>query len=197
MVKVGFICEGYTESILLLSDSFKQLLTSLNIERLNVINAKGCDNLLPHNIGGYVTSLEKVGANVIVILTDLDDDICITQTKVRINARAQDIVIIAVKTIESWFLASTSTMRAFLGLPGFQFADPENEINPFETINNLLITHSGRGIGRLNAGKIRLINRLINYGLDISQAATHPNCPSAAYFLKKLMEIGAKNDLVK
>ena len=47
MVKVGFICEGYTELILLQSDPFRQLLVSLNIERLNVINAEGSGNLLP------------------------------------------------------------------------------------------------------------------------------------------------------
>jgi len=191
MVKVGFICEGLTESILLQSNSFRQLLSSLNIESLPVVNAQGSGNLLPHNISGYISLLEKQGATVVIILTDLDEDICVTLTKQRIAARKQDIVIIAVKTIEAWFLACTPTMRAFLGLPGFVFPEPENEINPFETINNLLITHWGRGIGRQNAGKVKLVTRLLNHGLNISQAAAHPNCPSARYFLDKLQQINA------
>jgi hypothetical protein len=97
MIKIGFICEGRTEQILLQSDSFKNLLESLNIESLPVINAKGSGNLLPHNIAGYVNRLGKEGARVIVILTDLDENICITKTKRRISARQQDVVVIAIK----------------------------------------------------------------------------------------------------
>jgi len=192
MVKVGFICEGATEQILLQSDSFRQLLARLNLESLPVIDAAGADNLLPHNITGYISRLEKEGAHAIVILTDLDEDICITETKNRINARAQDTVVIAVKKIEAWFLACTVAMRMLLGEPGFSFGNPEDDIEPFETINQLLVKHRGRGIGKKKAGKIKLVTRLLAGGLDITQAAAHPNCPSAAYFLRKLKEIAAK-----
>ena len=41
MVKVGFICEGFTETILIASDNFNSYLQSINIERMNVINAEG------------------------------------------------------------------------------------------------------------------------------------------------------------
>jgi hypothetical protein len=81
-------------------------------------------------------------------------------------------------------------MRKLLGEPGFNFRNPEDDREPFETINQLLVKHIGRGIGKKKAGKIRLITRLLDEGLDISEAAAHPNCPSAAYFLKKLKEIG-------
>jgi hypothetical protein len=191
MIKVGFICEGYTEKILLESTSFGDLLRSLNIELLQVINAEGCDNLLPHNIGPYTAILENVGAQFIIIVTDLDDDTCIAETKNRILARKQDVVVVAVKKIEAWFLACTPAMRKVLGHPGFECADPEDEQEPFETINNLLIVHSGRGIGKKTAGKKKLINRLLEYGLDLADAAAHGSCPSAAYFLRKLQEIGA------
>ena len=73
-----FICEGNTEQILLQSHSFKSLLTSLNLESLPVIDAKGAGNLLPHNIAGYINRLESQRAEKIFILTDLDEDICIT-----------------------------------------------------------------------------------------------------------------------
>jgi hypothetical protein len=191
MIKVGFICEGYTERILLQSDSFRNLLVSLNIESLPVINAEGAGNLLPHNITGYISRLEKEGAQVIVILTDLDEDICITETKKRISARAQDIVIIAIKKIEAWFLASNPAMQNLLNKPDFHCDAPENEKIPFETINSLLVKMNGRGIGKKTAGKIKLVNALIASGLDLSKAAEHPNCPSARYFLDKLKQIGA------
>lgn len=190
MVKVGFICEGATEQILLQSDAFRQLLASLNIESLPVIDAGGAGNLLPHNIDGYVTRLEKEGAQAIVILTDLDDEICITKTKERIAARSQDIVIIAVKKIEAWFLACGPAMSKLLGVPSFNFANPEEDKQPFETINQLLTKHTGRGVGKKAAGKIKLISKLLDNGLDLSHTTAHKNCPSAAYFLKKLAIIG-------
>ena len=192
MVKVGFICEGAIEQIFLQSNQFRALLTSLNIESLPVINAGGADNLLPHNIEGYIARHEKEGAQAIVILTDLDEDICITETKKRIKARTQDIVVIAVKKIEAWFLACGPAMQTLLNVPQFNFANPEDDNEPFETINQLLTKHIGRGIGKKKAGKIKLVTRLLENGLDLTQAAAHPNCPSAAYFLKRLKEIGAR-----
>lgn len=192
MIKVGFICEGATEQILLQSDTFRQLLSSQKIESLPVINAGGQGNLLPHNISGYIARLEKEGAKIIVILTDLDEDICIAKTKERIAARAQDVIIIAVKKIEAWFLACTPAMQKLLGVSGFAFANPEEDKEPFETINQLLAKHTGRGVGKKKASKIKLIKRLLENGLDLSHAAAHGNCLSARYLLDKLEEIGAK-----
>lgn len=192
MVKIGFICEGDTEQILLLSDNFQSYLSSINLHAVNVINACGSGNLLPHNIKGYIQSLENAGAGVILILTDLDNDICITRTKERLLARQQDIVIIAVKKIEAWFLANEIAMRSLLYNSQFSFSLPELEDNPFETINGLLVQYTGRGIGRTSAGKIRLVKRLLDVGLDLSNSANHHECSSAKYFLAKLQEIGRR-----
>lgn len=190
MVKIGFICEGATEQILLLSDNFRLYLSSINLQLINVINACGSGNLLPHNISGYLKSLEKAGAEVIFILTDLDDDICITKTKERIRPRGQDIVVIAVKKIEAWFLANTNAMRSLLNDAEFSFLTPELENNPFETINRLLVKHKGRGIGRTSAGKIKLVSKLIELGFQLPDSATHPNCLSVIYFINKLQHAG-------
>lgn len=190
MIKAGFICEGYTERILLESASFIHLLASLNIELLQVINAEGCENLLPHNIKPYTTILENLGAQHIVIVTDLDDDSCVTETKNRISARKQDIVIVAVKKIEAWFLACSASMSHLIQMPQFKFDKPEEEKEPFDTINQLLIDNTGRGVGR-RSGKIKLAHRMLEIGFDLANAAAHPNCPSAGYFLRKLEEIGA------
>ena len=190
MVKIGFICEGDTELILLLSGSFQQYLSSINLLAVNVINACGSGNLLPHNIGGYIESLEKAGAEVVVILTDLDDDICITRTKARIKPREKDVVVIAVKKIEAWFFANDIAMRSLLKNGQFSFNAPEGVANPYETINELLLKYTGRGIGRTSSGKIRLVTRLIYLGFDLQNSANHPQCFSAKYFLNKLQEIG-------
>jgi hypothetical protein len=186
MVKIGIICEGLTEFILMQSETFRNFLTNHNIELVNTIDAGGAGNLLPHNITGYIDILEKAGAQKIIILTDLDQDVCITKTKERISARTQDIVIIAVKQIEAWFLACTPAMQALLKDPAFTFSFPENENTPFQTINNLLTAQTGRGIGRGAGGKIKLITRMLACGMDISLAATHPACPSARYFIEKI-----------
>jgi predicted ATP-dependent endonuclease of OLD family len=190
MVKIGFICEGQTEQILLQCDTFRQLLLSLNVESLPVINAGGSGNLLPHNIEGYIARLERERAKAIIILTDLDEDLCISKTTKRIGARPKDIVIIAVKKIEAWFLACSPAMEKMLGVAKFDFANPEEDKTRFETINQLLTKHTGRGVGKKAAGKIKLVNRLLDNGLDLSTAAAHKNCPSAAYFIKKLTEAG-------
>jgi hypothetical protein len=80
-------------------------------------------------------------------------------------------------------------MEKVLNVKSFYFADPEADKEPFETINQLLTKHIGRGIGKKRAGKIKLVNKLLENGLDLSQAAAHGNCPSAKYFLKELIEI--------
>jgi hypothetical protein len=190
MVKVGFICEGDTEFILLNSSLFKTFLNGLNIEVTGVINAKGSGNLLPHNIQGYTESLTKQGSKVIVILTDLENDPCITETKKRISARADDFVVIAVRTIEAWFLANSPAMNRLLGVQDFQFQSPEAEANPFETINGLLIHQTGRGIGKKSAGKVKLISRLVTQGFKIEETISHSHCDSAKYFQNKLETIG-------
>ena len=186
MNKIGFICEGKTEYKLLSSESFKQLLASKNLTWVNAIDAKGCANLLPNNIKQYIESLELDGAEKIFVITDLDNDACVTLTKQRVGARPQDIVIIAVKQIEAWFLACTDTMCKLLNDNEFIFDLPESEINPFQKIRQLKFQKTGSGITDNASGKVKLISILLSLGLDISQAATHPNCPSASYFINKL-----------
>lgn len=194
MVKIGFICEGITEQILLFSDKFQQFLSSINLHLINVINADGSGNLLPHNIQAYIQSLQKNEAEVIFILTDLDNEVCITKTKERIKAREKDVVIIAVKKIESWFLANDDAMQMLLNDPYFSYPTPEEEHEPFETINDLLINHTGRGIGKKSAGKIKLVNRLLELGFDITQSAKHRNCTSARYFINRLTKINVETN---
>jgi hypothetical protein len=193
MVNVGFICEGDSDSVLFQSQTFYNFLHDLNIIRINVINAQGSGNLLPHNISGYLESLERQGSEKIVIVTDLDTEPCFTSRKEQIDARPEDTVIIAVKEIESWFLADSLSMRRLLRLQHFNFDLPEEELEAFDTINNLLVQHTGIGVGKSRSGKLKLAKRMLDFGYDFHRSAVHGNCSSAAYFVNKIREIGSEN----
>ncbi len=150
----------------------------------------GSGNLLPHNIGTILQQLEKQGAEKIVILTDLDKEICITKKKARINARPQDIVVVAVKQIEACFLAATPSMRQLLQDDQFYFEQPEKEDNPFEVVRKLKLSCTGRGISNGTGGKINLVQILLGLGYSIQQSESHANANSAYYFLQKLRTLG-------
>lgn len=147
-------------------------------------DADGNGNLLPHNIQGKRATLEVAGANHIFILTDLDKDRSVKDTRQRIGEYPSQHTIIAVKEAEAWFLADSSTLSIMINEP-FYFDQPEQETEPFETIRRLFIEKTGRGIGT----KPMLARRMIKYGFSIENAASHPNCPSANYFLTKLQSL--------
>ena len=181
MVKIGFICEGDTDKMVLESSDFQAILRKLNLKCVRVEDADGNGNLLPQHIEKYRDSLQNFGASKIIILTDLDENTCITFTKERLNALPDEIVIISVKTLESWFLADSQVMSLLIG-KDFTFEFPEIENNPFETIKRIFQAETARGVGT----KRILTRRVLKYGFSIQNAANHPNCPSAKYFLTKL-----------
>jgi hypothetical protein len=189
MVKVGFICEGLTEVELVSSDSFNTYLNSLNLEVVNVINAGSSSMLVATKRIAFVKSLENKGAQFILILTDLDTSTSLDDVYNKIEPLSNEVLIIAVKEIEAWFLANTATMRVLLNKSDFFHEYPELESEPFEIINKLLVEYTQRGIGsnsKRTSGKVKLIKRLISLGFSIQDSASHPNCPSAKYFVEKL-----------
>ncbi len=186
MVKIGFICEGETEKLIIESEAFKTLLVKSGLQLILAIDAEGNGNLLPRNIEKFIAILEDAECEKIFILTDLDKDSCITFTKNRISARENDIIIVAVKQIEAWFLSDSQTLSGLFKAK-FQFEFPENENEPYDTLNTLFINYTDRGNGKKdNGGKIKTARKMLTNGFSISNAATHPNCPSAKYFLQKL-----------
>lgn len=190
MVKIGFIVEGATEKKILESPAFRQYLTSLNLSYIpEVIDAKGNGKLLPEYLPGHIQMLKDKGANKIIILTDLDADVCITATKGRIGAPADCIVIVSVKMIESWFIADTITMRHLLGDPGYTCVNPETIVDPYEEIRQTMLRRTGRGMG--GKSKLFMAARFIKSGFTAVKASNHPNCTSAKYFVSKLESLSA------
>ncbi|GAB3698734.1 hypothetical protein GCM10027592_24090 [Spirosoma flavus] len=189
MVNVGFICEGDTEVKIAKSDAFQQMLSNLNLQCVFPIeDADGNGNLLPHNIHPKRQTLEIAGADLIFILTDLDEDVTIRNTRQRIGEFPNQHIIVAVQEAEAWFLADSVTLSTLLGKSVY-FEFPERETEPFEIIRQLFIEETGRGVGT----KPILARRMLKYGFTIENAAQHPNCPSANYFLTKLQTLASAN----
>lgn len=189
MVNVGFICEGDTERKLVESPGFQQTLINLGLACIKPIeDAGGNGNLLPHNIEPIRRRLFDLGASIIVVLTDQDQDACITATKMRISEWPNQVIIIAVKAIEAWFLADSTLLSGLTKNP-IHIDYPEDEAQPFETIRQLFVRTTGRGVGT----KHILATRMLKYGFTVERAAAHPNCPSARYFLTKLQTLASAN----
>lgn len=189
MVKIGFIVEGDSDAIILRSDRFKNYLRNKGIDFVEEIAYSGGNgNLLPQKLFQFSDFLRGEGATHIIILTDLDEDMCITKTKERIDAPADHTIVVSVKAIESWFLADSKTLSGIFKKK-YHFDLPEQTPNsPFETLKAEFLIHTDRGIGNY---KIRLAKRMIREGFEINNAASHPNCPSSNYFLNKIQEIAS------
>jgi hypothetical protein len=187
LVKLGFITEGATEKMILESADFRNLLSELRIDFIpEVIDVVGNGNLLPHNIEKHSQILFNKGATKIIILTDLDHDVCITRTKQRIQPLENHIVVVSIKQIESWFLSDSSAMRNFLRTANFDNSNPELHSNPYEEIKNMRIAKINQGLG----SKIFLASIMIKHnGFSVRNAAEHPNCISAKYFLDKIKQL--------
>ncbi len=183
MVKLGFIVEGPTERIILETSDFFNYLRSLKIDFIaKVEDAGGNCNLLPmHNIEKHTESLVFNGATNIFVLTDLDKDKCITETKARISVAINHIVIVSVKQFESWFLSDTKAICNLLRKTDYTCENPETIDEPYKLI---------RSIRRIpTRSKPILAELMVQNGFSISKAAEHPNCNSAKYFLKKINEL--------
>ncbi len=189
MVKLGFICEGETEKIIVESSNFKEILDNNSCAFIKALDATGNGNLLPKNIAPMINNLLDEGAEKIFILTDLDEDECITKTKERIKAPSEIVTIVSVKQVEAWFLADSQTLSVLLGEIDFRFQHPEIVPVPREVIQQLFLQKKGRGTG---PSKALFATKMVNNGFSITNAAAHPNCPSARYFIAKIQSLTAQ-----
>lgn len=187
--RLGFLVEGSTEKKILEGTDFFQFLKANKIECVrSVTDAEGGGNLLPHKREAHIDLLIRKGATKIIILTDLEDAPCITSVKDRITENKTNlIIVIALRKIESWFLADTDAMRAYLESPDFTCDDPESIRKPYEEIKKLRMEKRGMG----TSSKLTLAKAIISdHNFSIERAAAHDKCGSARYFLKTVLEHG-------
>ncbi len=131
MMTVGFVVEGASEKRLVESELFqKWLREDCNLEVIDpVVDAAGNGNMCSRNIGAFVKNLRtRTSPDKVVVLADLDPDTCapcVQKRKTIIGCQGIDLVAIAKKAIESWFLADTKAMCQWLGDNTFCEVDPE------------------------------------------------------------------------
>lgn len=186
MVKVGFICEGESDKIIIDSVAFGKILKDLNIEKVNAINADGVSELNDSKRIVHRQRLLNQGAACVIVLRDKDEIECFTKIKGNYNIDKIEHFVIAEKELESWFLADGEALTKCLGLEKpFSLEFPEIQSEPFEFIKN----YRGGGI----KSKTSFAKKMVLLGFSIENAANHPNCHSAKYFIKKLKEIGLES----
>ncbi|MBI9082991.1 MAG: hypothetical protein JEZ11_05290 [Desulfobacterales bacterium] len=195
MVTVGFVVEGASEAILIKSPSFRTWLEkACRLELLEpVVDTGGKGEMCSTKITSYVNKLRiQAQPEKLVVLADLDPEVCAPCISVRkeiIGTENIDLVVIARKALESWFLADTKAMRKWLR-DGSYFEELPEETDgmPWERLRMLgKSSSSQRGPGRKVPFARKFIHRC---GFEVQEAATHENCPSASYFVDKLKLLG-------
>ncbi|WP_375447980.1 hypothetical protein [uncultured Fibrella sp.] len=185
MVKLGIICEGESESVIFSTPNFREWLFRLNIEFVGFAitgsKTQYKENLLPV----HRRVLIDLGAERIIALLDMDNDSCITFTKQSIPQFDDQVIVVAVKEFENWYLADSQALSSFVGKNTF-IEKPEEELEA----DRLIISLYGQ---RFSKSKIKLANSMKRCGFTIERAAGHPNCPSARYFLNKLQTLASAN----
>ncbi len=178
--------EGDTEKKIILSDNFKAYCQSQNIEILPSIlptkGQRGKDIFKnKEKIDAFIEILKDNGAEYIFVIRDLEDLTCVIEAK---NEIASDEVskIIVVKAIESWFLADTKAISSYFEQDSYFHDLPESIEKPFDYLKQQNIEIKKRGI----SDKLIFAGIMLKHGFSIENAAKHPNCPSAKYFIKKL-----------
>lgn len=186
MVRVGFIVEGDTEKIVIDSAAFKAWALDWGIEVCTpVIDAKGCGNLLPQNLGPLVHQLRAHQPDHIVILTDRDDAPDSATVRARIGTAHTNLIFVAVKALEAWFLADSHAMRHWLGEPVDEPYPEATPGMPWDRLREIAVQRGKRGPG---SSKSSFAKRMVRYyGFTLEQAAAHPRCPSAREFRDGLL----------
>lgn len=190
MKKIGFVCEGETEIGLLGSDMFKDLLNEMNLESVGEFDAGGRDKLLTkdEDLEKKFKILNDKAAEKIFILSDLENDPCISYYKERLfdySSLTKNIV--AVKAIEAWLLSDSTTLSVLLK-KRFYYDYPENtDVLPMNKLQEIFLKETGRGLG-IGYKKPRIMKKFVRNGFTLDGAAEHPQCSSVKYFLKKLEE---------
>jgi hypothetical protein len=190
MVKVGFIVEGDTEKLIVESPSFVAWLVANGMSLVTpVVNAKGGGNLLPQNIGPFIATLQRAQAEHIVILTDLENEADPATVRTRIGQQHTNLIFIAVKAIEAWFLADTQALRKWLDIATIEEPTPEQTLGmPWQRLKDIARQNNKRGPGD---NKLIFAKRMIkDYGFTVSNAAQHSNCPSVVEFANGIVALG-------
>ena len=197
MVRVGFLVEGECERVLV-EHHVKPWAKENNIKIIANIEVGGSGNFKSYNFDGFLKLCYQHGPDYIIVLTDLDNE-CVANIKNRIDRPEIDLICVAKKSLESWYLADTEAMKCWM--PTFQPMQypelmPKNQ-QPWDVIAELSGQHPYRK-GRDDPARVRgqmgkrkktefTTQMIREFNFSLVRAATHPNCASAKYFVDHLL----------
>lgn len=111
---MGFVVEGPSDKKLVESESFQTWLREdCGLDLVPpIVDAGGNGEMCSRKIVAYIEKL-RTAANPdkLAALADLDPDHCAPCISKRREVNGIDLIVIAGKAIESWFLADTEAMR--------------------------------------------------------------------------------------
>ena len=161
-MRVGFIVEGPSERVIIESKAFSDWLGRHGMSLARpVVVALGSGGMGRVRVERLAELLRKQaeGLDRLVVLADLDPApqagvLCISDRKSVIGVTSADLVVIARKALESWFLADTMAMRHWTADDGFHEPSPEDTPGtPWERLKEIgLASSSGRGPGVARSG---------------------------------------------
>ena len=191
MVTLGFIVEGPSDKIVVESDRFSKWLNEQGLRLGHPVVVAG-GQVRGERLEQLSQLLRLQGGifDRVVLMTDLDPDEdvpCISARKAVVQSANADLVVVANKAIESWFLADSSSMRDWTKDPEYFEANPEETPGmPWDRLKEIGV-RAGRGPG----SKVSFAKRFLRkHGFTIVAASEHPNCPSARYFIDKVAGLG-------
>ena len=189
MVRLGFIVEGDSEKIVVESAAFQAWAAHNDMTVIRpVINAKGGGNLLPQNIEPMVATLQQFKPDHIIILTDLETEPNEAHVRQRIGDTYTNLIFIAVKALEAWYLADSQAMQQWLNVDEFYEDHPqETPAMPWDRLGEIAKNLNRRGTG---PSKVKFAEKIVKHcGFEVANAAQHPNCPSAKHFHDGLLAL--------
>ncbi len=187
MVNIGIIVDGETEMKLFNSKEIKeQLKNNFDVNIVGVVKYSGAGSIKNNTQDFLAENIEKI-----IIIKDLEQLPCISSLKTQLNKNDtftnENILIVAKKMIEAWFLADTETLSKILKQPNLKpIKNPENYKNPYKELKKIL-TSVNKNYKRLT--KPAIANLFIKNGFSFENANNHSQCHSVSYFVKTLRDL--------
>jgi hypothetical protein len=185
VVRLGIVCEGESELVVFNSVIFKDYLKSINIELIDVQETGSKNQFFEGRLEKHRATLLDKNVDKILFVFDLDKDECLVKSKLDSDIKTGEIGVIAIKEFESWYLADNKAISSLLNKE-INVEFPESLDDPIREIISL---NNGKGFGR---SKPFLAKKMVVNGFSIENAAKHPNCESAKYFIQKLKSLSDK-----
>lgn len=173
-LKIGFICEGESDEIILQSPQFISFLEKINLELVYIQPIGGKKQMEDGRIEPYYRKVLDYGAEKVIVLKDGDKD-C-RDSKQKVGEFDNMIVSIAVREVENWYLADFTLLSKLNS--SFELSEPPETISKPENFINNVRSKTFKG------SKPALAKSVVRSGFSIENAAK--NSESAKYFIKKL-----------